>query len=52
MSTLVVILSVSLVASVAWWLLKDLFLRSPLDNIPGPRSPSLLVGEYDHAFRE
>lgn len=51
MSTLVIIFATSLVASVAWWFLKDLIIRSSLDNIPGPRSPSLVVGEYD-AFCE
>lgn len=51
MSTLVIIFATSLVASVAWWFLKDLIIRSPLDNIPGPPSPSLVVGEYD-AFCE
>lgn len=39
--------SALIVAAVAWWwLIKDLIVRSPLDNIPGPPSPSLLAGRY------
>lgn len=48
MAVTIVVVAASLVlASVAWWFLKDLVHRSPLDNIPGPPSPSLVAGEYD-----
>lgn len=47
MYTAIVLLSTFLVAVAAWWLFKDLVLSSPLDNVPGPPSPSLLTGEYD-----
>ena len=50
MFTAVVILFACLVVSVAWWLLKDLVLGSPLDNIPGPPSPSLLAGHLPKFF--
>lgn len=41
----IVLLFTSVVIAAAWWLLKYLVLSSPLDNIPGPPSPSLLAGE-------
>lgn len=41
---------VSLIAAVSWWLLKEFTIRSPLDNVPGPRSPSLLSGHLEDLF--
>ncbi|KAJ3479302.1 hypothetical protein NLI96_g9144 [Meripilus lineatus] len=34
----------------AWWLLRDLMTSSPLDNIPGPRSPSWLSGHPERLY--
>ena len=34
----------AVVSYFVWWLVKDYFLRSPLDNIPGPPSGSIWSG--------
>ncbi|KAJ3489260.1 hypothetical protein NLI96_g2239 [Meripilus lineatus] len=50
MISIAFILTAILIGVPAWWLLKDFVLRSPLDKIPGPPSPSLLAGHLGRLF--
>lgn len=44
MSAVATLIGTLLAFAGSCWLLKDLFVKSPLDNVPGPPSPSFLKG--------
>ncbi|KAJ3479304.1 hypothetical protein NLI96_g9146 [Meripilus lineatus] len=50
MSTVVLLLAGLPLAFALWWLFKDLIVRSPLDNIPGPPPQSWLSGHLPRIF--
>lgn len=46
MSAVALLVPAILLVIAVWLLLKDRVLRSPIDQVPGPSSPSLLSGKY------
>ena len=46
MSTITILVGTSVFLLIAWFLLKEFFVSSPLDNVPGPPSPSLIKGTF------
>ncbi|KAJ3478354.1 hypothetical protein NLI96_g9816 [Meripilus lineatus] len=52
MSTITILVGTSVFLLIAWFLLKEFFVSSPLDNVPGPPSPSLIKGHMERLFHK